>query len=558
MRRQFNQIFFALALIALATPAFAQSSLVPALHPVYDWLEMQRVNGFAPTYQHEVRPQSRATIAALLQALEQDSLKLSRAHRLLLRDFLNEFDMQRLIANRMFTRNFFRNLPRSIATAAKKRTDPVLYAAQSRDSLFSGAMYFEFGLGDLRVTEGGQTKSGYLSAKGFKAFANTSFGFGFHVEAENAAISKNRELLALDEKLGTAYGYRTAQRDASSSFETFVSYRRPWLEMHLGRGSLAMGPALTDPLIIRPEAPNIGFFRFQIGNAKINLVSLQGSLDADPEFMQQVYNGDTITVKTAPQRWVSLQRLTWQPAKQFTLALHEMSIYSARGLDFDYLNPVNPQFFSQWDKGDRDNSFAGIDVVARPVRGTELFGSLLIDDIKELTQLFKLDTSKVILSGGVRQRLLQNVQLGASYTRSDAYMYSHFQRLNTWEQSGRPLGHSIGPNATEMAVRLTSWLPLRTRLMVGTRYIKQGLNPVDIEGNETKDVGGNLFEGKANNYPGLFNGADVYDTRRLELEMQTEFIRSLNISLKLQDSKVTGGLQLRSNRTLDFRLRYGF
>ena len=77
---------------------------MPALHPVYDWLEMQRVNGLAPTYQHEVRPQSRATILVLLHALERDSLRLGRVHRNLLRDFLNEFDMDRLIANRMFTR----------------------------------------------------------------------------------------------------------------------------------------------------------------------------------------------------------------------------------------------------------------------------------------------------------------------------------------------------------------------------------------------------------------------------------------------------------------------
>lgn len=545
-------------LLCCVRPLTAQSSLVPALHPVYDWLEMQRVNGFAPSYQHEVRPQSRATIVALLQSLEKDSLKLSRAHRLLLRDFLNEFDMQRLMANHLFTGEFVRKFPGSLIPAIKNRRDPVLYAAQSPDSLFSGAIYAEIGLGDLRVTQGGQTKSGYLSTKGFKAFANTSFGVGLHVEAINGAISQNRELLALDEKLGSAYGYRTAQRDASSIFETFISYRRPWLELHLGRGSLAMGPAVTDPLVIRPEAPNIGFFRLQIGNTKLNLVSLQGSLDADPQMTQQIYNGDTITVKSAPERWVSLQRLTWQPINQFTLALHEMSIYSARGLDFDYLNPVNPQFFSQWDKGDRDNSFAGIDVITRPVRGTELFGSLLIDDIKELAQLFKLDTSKVIVTLGARQRLLQNLQLGASYTRSDAFMYSHFQRLNTWEQSGRPLGQSIGPNAKEFAVRLTTWLPLRTRLMVGMRNIKQGLNPVDIEGHETVNVGGNLFEGEANKYPGLFNGADVYDTRRLELELETELIRALNISLKVRDSKVTGGLQLQSNRSLDFRLRYGY
>lgn len=547
-----------LCITCLAMPLAAQSSLVPALHPVYDWLEMLRVNGLVPSYQHEVRPQSRATINTLLHELERDSLQLSRAHRMLLHDFLNEFDMQRLVENRGFTRDFLHDFPRSIIPAVTSRKDPVIYAAQSRDSMFSGAFYFQFGLGDLRLTQQGTTTSGYLTSKGFKLFANTKFGVGFHVEAENTAISRNRELLARDEKLGTAFGYRAQMRSASSSFETFVSYRRPYLELHLGRGSVAMGPAITDPLVIRSDAPNIGFFRLQIGNPTLNLVSLQGSLEADPETLQQTYQGDTISVRYAPQRWVSLQRLTWQPISQLNMALHEMTIYSARGLDLDYLNPVNPQFFSQWDKGDRDNSFAGVDIITRPVRGTELFGSLLIDDIKELTELFKFDTSKVIVAVGGRQKLLQNVQLGASYTRSDAFTYTHYQRLNVWEQSGRPLGQSIGPNAKELAVRLTSWLPLRTRVMVGTRFIRQGLNPVDSEGRETSNVGGNLFEGEANNYPGLFHGADIHDTRRIELQIETELIRGLRISLRAQDDKVTRGLQLPSNRFVDFRLRYGF
>jgi len=549
-------IFVACALL-FAAPIRAQSSLVPALHPVYDWLQMQRVNGLLPTYQHEVRPQSRATVLELLHALDRDSLKLGRVHRNLLRDFLNEFDMDRLIANRLFTRDFAKQLPSSFPAAIRNRRDPVLYAAQSSDSTFSGAFYAEKAIGTLSLNQNGETKTGQLAIKGVKAFANTNFGLGFHIEAEHVDIAPNRELLERDEKFGSAYGYRAFNEKESASFETFASYRRPYLEMHLGRGSLAMGAALTDPVVIRPDAPNIGFFRMQVGTPTFNLVMLQGSLYAEPNFTEQVYNGDTIQVKVAPQRWATIQRLTWKPINQLTIALHEMTIYSGRGLDFDYLNPVNPQFFSQGDKGDRDNTFVGMDVITRPVRGTELFGSLLVDDLNSIPGFLKFDT-KAILSVGARQRVLDNVQLGASYTRSDPYMYTHFQRLDTWEQSGRPLGQSIGPNATELALRVTSWLPLRTRIMLGARQIKQGLNPINSSGHQTADVGGDLFKGVPSSYPGLFVGADVHSTRRIELEFETELVRSLKVSFKVRDDNVTGGMQLPSNRFIDFRLRYGF
>ena len=551
-------LLFAFDGSALAGSARAQSSLVPANHSVYSWLEMQRVNGLVPEYQDEIRPQSRATVVGLLHELERDSTKLSHVHRQLLHDFLNEFDMSRLVENGLFKREFFRGLPKTAGTAIKARTDPFIYAGMTADSMFSGAFYLQYGLGDFRLMQNGQTSSGYLATKGFKAFVNTNFGLGFHVQADNVYMANNPSLLSHDEKWGTTSRVRVEHGNASSSYEAFVSYRRKYLEMHLGNGSLSMGPAVTDPLIIRPDAPNIAFFRLQVGTPKLNFVSLQGSLEGDPFEVHALYQNDSITIRQASNRWVAMQRLTWQPYRKLTLALHEMSVYSGRGLDIDYLNPVSPQFFSQRDKGDRDNLFVGSDIIARPIAGSEIFGTFLIDDIKRLGQLLTLDTSKMIFTVGARQRLMQNVQLAASYTRSDAFTYTHWLRLNTWEEFGHPLGQSIGPNAKEVAFRATTWLPLRTKVMVGTRWIKQGLNPVDASGKVIKNVGGDLLAGLPNNYPGLFHGADVHDTRRLELELQTEFIRGLNISLKIQDAKVTRGTQLPGNRFVDFRLSYGY
>lgn len=551
-------------LVASVATLPAQSSVVPANHPVYNWLLMQRVNGFIPEYQDEVRPMSRATVVGMLHKLEADSMKLGGAHRALLRDFLNEFDMKRLVANRLFTEEFFHNLPGSILENIPRRTDPVVYAGITTDSVFSGAFYVNYGLGEMSLKQG-TSSSGYLATKGFKIFANASFGLGFHVEADNVAIMSNRFLLARDEKWGSEYLYRmNPARDASTSSEAFVSFRAPYVEMHLGRGSSAMGPAITDPLILRPDAPNIASFRIQVGKPTLNYVYTLGHLDSDP-FNTAVLNvdGDSIIVRRQYDRWVAIQRLTWQPIAKLTLAVHEMTIFSARGLDLDYLNPVNPQFFSQPAKGDLDNSFAGFDIIARPISGTEVFSSLLIDDLVKTTSLltFNSDTTKIIATLGLRQRIRSNMQFGASYTRSDAFTYTHKFYLNAWENDGRPLGQSIGPNAKEYAARVTTWLPLRTKIMTGARFIQRGFNPVDANGKETENVGGNLLEGDLGtnlDWKGLFYHADVQDIHLLELEAETEVIRGLHVSVKVQDTRVTRGLQLPTNRFVDFRLRYGF
>ena len=137
------------------------------------------------------------------------------------------------------------------------------------------------------------------------------------------------------------------------------------------------------------------------------------------------------------------QRITWQPSSKVTFALHEMVVYSDRGIDLDYLTPTNPIFFSQLSKGDLDNWLGGIDLIVRPVAGTEVFGSLLVDDIVKSMALFGGDSVKAIYALGLHQRLLDNVQLGASYTRSDPFTYSHKFYLNGWEDAGRPLGQEL-------------------------------------------------------------------------------------------------------------------
>src|SRR5690349_12656483 len=108
-------------LMVRAAGAFAQASIVPASHPVYDWLLQERIEGRLPTYQHEVRPMSRATIVGHLKTLAAMEDKLSAGERKLLNDFRNEFEMDRLVANRGWTGPFLRGLPGSIPGAIRDR-----------------------------------------------------------------------------------------------------------------------------------------------------------------------------------------------------------------------------------------------------------------------------------------------------------------------------------------------------------------------------------------------------------------------------------------------------
>ncbi len=545
-------------LLLLGSSAMAQSSVVPASHPVYEWLHTQRVNGSITGYQHEQRPMSRGDVLGYLRQAEAGAERgrLGRTDRLLLEDFMNEFDFSRFRHNRRFMRDAIGWFSHSVPSGMTERRDPHLFAGITADSSLSGAYYVQYTFGSFGLTDDSGSRNGPVSAVAMKAFMNLN-GFGMHIEAENASIHSNIDLLKYDPQWGATYEQdeTTANGIPTSTtyrYEGFVSYQRPYVSLHFGSGAMSMGPYVTEPLQIRQDAPYFTSFRYQIGTPKLNFSYMHGHLFSEARFMDILYQQDTIRIRRGPQRWIASHRLTIEPIPQVTIGLHETIVYSARGLDMNYLNPMFPYLFGEYNTGDRDNNMIGADVMIRPMPGTELFGSLLIDDLPSIDKIVKLDSTKMIFSLGMHQKLSTNTQLGMSYTRSDAHMYTHYMRLNTYENLNRPLGHSIGPNAEEWAVRLTTRLPYRTRIMTGYRFIRKGLNPPG------QNVGGDLLAGFNTLSVPLYDGADVHDRQVLELSLATEPYRGIRISLDVTDTRVLKGTRIPSERFMDLRFSYGF
>ncbi len=538
--------------------ARAQASIVPALHPVYDWLADQRVAGRLPQYQFEVRPMARAEIIAQLRTLAAMESSLSEGERRLLRDFRNEFEQERLEANRGFTADFFRKLPSALWPAIRDRRDPVIYAGTSADSMVSGAVYVAKGAGTLSLTNGSDRRSGYVTTGAVRGFLNTRFGLGWHFEADNIWTATDaaliRQLPRYDTEAMKPYS------TSSYEYESFVSYRSPkYFELVMGRGSQAMGAGVTDPLILRADAPYFGMMRLRLGTPRFNFVYLHGALHTNAVDETMAYQGNPITSRVAPDRYLVSHRLTWSPHPRLSLALHEQMIYSNRGLDLNYLNPVVPMVLAQARLGDRDNLLMGGDVVFRPLNGTQLVGSVLIDDVgKPGDEGVHWSEIKSAMTVGIEQRLWPGMRLSLGYTATTPFVYSHWMRLNAYEDHDKPLGTALGPNGEELAARLIGWFPLRTRVMLGVRAIRRGLDPVNSAGVVTACVGGNLLCGKLEPGRPRYVGAEIHDIRRVELEAESEVIRGFPIAFRLRDDQVTRGTQLRSQRFVDLRFRFGF
>jgi hypothetical protein len=556
--------------LSLVRAQSTQASIVPATHSVYDWLQQQRVFGRLPGYEGEELPMSRGTILGHLLTLQRDSAKLSRTDRALLADFLNEFDFKRLEANGLFRKSLLKSLvadpPSGVIDEVLARRDPYLYAGTIGDSTITGALWVRKGWGEGWSGGAGVNDYAFLWTKGLRAFVNSSSGLGFHAEFD-MAVANDAWIYRLDPRLGVNEQFLTDSTFPPTAYETWVSFQRKNLFIAMGKGAASFGPAVTDPLVLRVGAPSIGQLRISVGPPILHLTFMTGQLDGFAQTDTALVNGQPIVSTSPVPRWVALTRITWNPIPQFGFTLHQMTVYSLRGLDFEYLNPLLPALFGGRDKGgptgSADNGFVGADIIGRPFKGTELTGSVLVDDAKGYAiSPFGSDSAKLAINVSGEQRLPFDIRLGVSYTKIDAFVYTNHIATNAWTISGVPLGPAMGPNADEVAFRVTRWFPWRTRVMIGTRRIRKGLDVLDAHGNVVYISGGDLGEGEnsggTSTYGAFLAGSDLQTYRLDELAFESEPIRGLRVTAAMQSIVVIKGTRVPGAHTWFLRWSYGF
>jgi hypothetical protein len=520
--------------------AHAQAIVIPAHHPVYDWLRNQRVLGKIPDYQHENLPHHRTDVNQWLRKVLEHA-STSAHDKAIARDFLSEFDVN-------YSRPAFKTArSKSVYNAAKdiikERPEPYIYGGISADSNFSGAIYLQRFWGSIARIDDGRL-GGYVEhpGVGVKIFSSFYNRIGLFFQADNPSfLGDSIRLIRFVPQWNSTHSYNFGITN-SYKYETYLSFQAPYVSVILGRGALSMGAAVTEPLVVRPDAPWFSWLNTRFGSHRIHFYNTYGYLHAGSTFSTIPYNGSEITVRRRPPRWIYVHGLRAQPASWLSISVFETLIY-ARGFDLDYANPMVPYLFSEQDKGDMDDKKLGAEVIVRPVKRLELFGSILIDDLVGLNQIAKLDSTKMIFTVGANAMLPFDIQSGVSYTRSDANMYTHYMRLNTYENKGQSIGFGLGPNAEEYAFRISRWFPFRTRLRFSAALQRKGLNPVNAQGVTTRNVGGDLLRGFLGTQR-LYDGADVHEWLVRDIEVITEPVRGAYFSYRITKRTVRSGTRI--------------
>jgi hypothetical protein len=385
---------------------------------------------------------------------------------------------------------------------------------------------------------GGAVRYGDTSAHFFlgRLSAQAFFRYGPHVEgfldlSNGMRLSGPPEAaLRVDPSLGRILKFTIEARRYFDRYAGYLQLRWAHARLRFGREPLSMGYSPIDNLILSPEAPMLDGLLLDVSHAGLQFTYLHAAAE-----------GTDTAGNPVPSKYIALHRLGWQPLPQLSLALYDMIVYSGRGLDLSYLNPL--AFFvsaglQTAERSNRDNSLLALELAVRP-RRLLLYGTLLVDDLNFST-LFDTTTAgnsnKFAFQVGAAALLPlagRELQIAGEYVRIGPFVFSHRTIVNSWTHLNAPLGYNMQPNSDRWALQLRYWIAPRITLLLQADYTRHGENLLGPDGNVLTDawgrpignVGGDVLRGDGDVLaPNRFLRGNLSLMRRFQLRLAAEWI----------------------------------
>ncbi len=551
----FKPLFFLFLLtIILNSATSAQVSLVPANHPVYEWLHHQRVLGNAPAYNYEVLPISRGEISEILAMINND--RLGYFDKKTLVAYQKEFNLKLQVDNS--SNDFLRIDEWDIYPLALKKakhffSDEEFHLYSHSDSISNVVFDIWWGYANIINKENGNTAQGLVDFKGFRTYGSLYNLMGFHLEVQNFSEQGNDRAVQYHPIFGDTWYVLNSGRSSGFYAQGFASLGYGKFRFDIGRGAIKYGLGVDQSLILSRQAPDFDWMRLSWNSKHFRYSYMHGSIQSLGTQTQIIsQDGEDFESRVTTPRWIVLRRAQIMPFKWLDMIYTQKVIYSNRSLDLGHLNPIYPVEAAERNNQDRDNPSWNFEGIIRPANSFELYAGLGIDDLNKLSDVFKKTGSRssedavLTYQAGISTSYRTGTSINLEYIRIEPYYYTHHLRFNTYENFNQSLGHDLGPNSDQALLKIRQWLPKRAWIELGLKRIRKGLNEVDGNGALVEDVGGDLFEPQLSRDGDIvrFLAGDVHHINEIEINGQFEPVRAFTIHFEFNKSDVTQGLQL--------------
>jgi len=510
--------------ILTVSASLAQYEFVPTTNPVYHFLMNQEVKGYLPNFSTNDLPWQTLEVVEALEIIDKHHNELSSFEQIALQNFKKEFN---LIGDKNYV---------------------VFYSdSDSNQFFFDGFLgdgdkhiyYYKDPEDNISIKPLGNLDFTYIDSdtgKGFSLMGNLGIRMhgsianhvGYYLQVTNGTVLMGEKWPALyDNKLQMNIKFAELNSDFDFT-QSHVSLTYDWFTAVIGRQTRYMGSGINQKVFIADLSPPIDgltlsatFSNFKYSFSTFSLLGIPDTTNIDVGYTTSI-----------PTKLSSMHRFALRPSWG-EIAFWEGVIYSGRGFDLSYLNPLS--FFKSLEHAnrDRDNSIMGLDAAIRPFNGMQIYGSFLLDDIifDELGTDYWSNKFAYNLGLGYSSKI---GFIGAEYSRVEPYTFSHFNPQNSYTNDQLLLGSFMYPNSDMVSLLYRFyWLGNRYPWIIRLAYERHGENIYDESGTLVKNVGSDPLQSRRSEdgYYAPFLDGNRINSAVIELNFAYEITRNFNIAV---------------------------
>lgn len=501
---------------------------VPISNSVYEFLIRLEAKGLTGTIPLSHTPLKKSEIIQILRIARDNANLLSKSEQQVLEKYSKEFGLtksdfssifpSKTHPNSIFWNGFFDN------------TEKVFY---KYDDLIDNVDVRPLASLDYIYHIGDSSRNVAIGTLGLRLSGTIDNTLGFYLQATNGRkIFGDKNLAYYNPEYSKSFKFTELDSDIDLT-QSHVTYQKGWFSAKIGRMEEKMGAGLFQSSYISTTSPPIDAMSLSANFSNFKYTYYLGSLIGLIESKETSGINTKIASKLMNQHRFSV-RPSWGE-----IAFWEAVIYSDRGLDIAYLNPLSFIKSLEHQLHDRDNSIMGMDFTIRPFNRLILKSTFVLDDI-----IFeKIGTgywsNKTAFNASALFSFNFNLDLGIEYARIEPYTFSHFSPKNNYTNDNLQIGSELQPNSEQYGLLMQYWYGSRFPVKLELKYIKHGANEYDSEGKLIKNFGGDArFTRRDPNFETGFPG-DPYTvtfldgilekTLSLKLSFGYELINNLHL-----------------------------
>ncbi len=524
----------------------AQVEHIPVSHPVYNYLIQQEAKGLLPHFSSDQLPLKRSEIIEALKQIRIQTPDLNGYELKALELFEIEFE----IVQRHNTVVFYSKSDTNQILIKGLASEDEKFFYHFRDSSNSVNLLPLANLDYSGYRSDTLTSYALMGNLGFRLHGSLSNMVGYYLQVTNGTLfSGNKTIALLDHRLHQNIKFSELNSDFDFT-ESHVSFCYDWFNASIGRETRLNGSGLTQRLFVSTTSPPIDgftlgahFSNFRYTHSSYSLLGLPDSS------LMKVGFKTYLTSKI-----LAMHKFTILP-EWGEISFWDAVLYSGRGYDVSYLNPLSFYKSLEHANRDRDNSMMGFDWTIRPSKGIQITGSFLLDDIifSEIGTGYWSNKTAFNLGFSYASSL---GMAGVEYARVEPYTFTHFNPENTYTNDKQLIGSNIFPNSDQFSLLMRFyWLGNRYPWTIRLAYLRHGENVYDNNSKLIKNVGSDPAIVRGSNdafYVTFLDGTRV-DAKILELNFAYEIIRGFSLNFLLFYKNQTNGTSY-----TNFRMIFSF